>query len=118
MQIAAEKVVTIDYTLRDRDGKLIDRSEGGEFAYLHGARNIIPGLERALTGRSPGDEIRVSVAPQDGYGVRDDAKTQVMPRSAFPEGAQIEVGSQFHAHGPEGEVVVVTVARVLRKFRA
>jgi FKBP-type peptidyl-prolyl cis-trans isomerase SlyD len=112
MKIAANKVVTLDYTLTDGDGNVIDEAQSGEFSYLHGAHNIIPGLENALTGRSPGDALTVSVAPEEGYGVRDEGKTQVVPHDAFPPGTQLEVGMQFHAEGPNGEHVMISISKI------
>ena len=112
MQIEARKVVTLNYTLTDNDGNVIDQSSDSSFAYLHGANNIIPGLENALEGRSAGDSLNVSVTPAEGYGERDPAKTQAVPRNMFPEDTDIEVGMQFHAQGPNGETLVVSVAAV------
>ena len=112
MQIQTQKVVTLNYTLTDRDGNIIDQSSDGSFAYLHGASNIIPGLEDALTGKRAGDELSVSVAPDKAYGERDPAKTQSVPRSMFPADTEIEPGMQFHAQGPHEETIVVTVAEV------
>jgi FKBP-type peptidyl-prolyl cis-trans isomerase SlyD len=112
MQIEASKVVTLNYTLTDEQGTIIDQSNDGNFAYLHGANNIIPGLENALTGKSAGDSLEVSVNPTEGYGERDPAKTQTVPRNLFPEDATIEIGMQFHAQGPNGETLVVTVVAV------
>ena len=112
MLIAPNKVVTIDYTLTDADGNIIDRSEAGGFAYLHGARNIISGLETALAGRSAGDELSVSVSPEDAYGERDASKLHAVPLSLFPDTSEVEVGMQFHAQGPEGQNILVTVASV------
>lgn len=112
MQIENRKVVTLNYTLTDNEGTVIDQSKDGSFAYLHGAQNIIPGLENALTGKSAGDSMNVSVDPEQGYGVRDDAKTQEVPREMFPEDAEIEVGMQFHAQGPDGDTLVVTIADI------
>lgn len=109
MQIEASKVVTLNYTLTDEQGTIIDQSNDGNFAYLHGANNIIPGLENALAGKSAGDSLEVSVDPTEGYGERDPAKTQTVPRNMFPEDATIEIGMQFHAQGPNGETLVVTV---------
>ena len=59
MQIQTQKVVTLNYTLTDGDGNIIDQSSDGSFAYLHGASNIIPGLEDALTGKQAGDEPNI-----------------------------------------------------------
>jgi FKBP-type peptidyl-prolyl cis-trans isomerase SlyD len=112
MQIGDQKVVTIHYTLTDNEGRVIDKSDDGSFAYLHGARNIIPGLESALAGKSAGEQVNVSVAPEEGYGTRDDSMMQQVPKSMFEDGSQIAVGSQFHAQGPNGEMLVVTVMEV------
>jgi FKBP-type peptidyl-prolyl cis-trans isomerase SlyD len=112
MQIGDQKVVTLHYTLTDNDGRVIDKSEDGSFAYLHGASNIIPGLEDALTGKSAGEEMSVSVLPEQAYGVRDESMLQQVPKNMFEDASQIAVGSQFHAQGPNGEMLVVTVLEV------
>ncbi|VAW83024.1 FKBP-type peptidyl-prolyl cis-trans isomerase SlyD [hydrothermal vent metagenome] len=112
MQIEQNKVVTLNYTLTDNDGNVIDQSNDGSFAYLHGANNIIPGLENALTGKTAGEKMDVAVEPTDGYGERDAEKTQTVPRNMFPEDAEIETGMQFHAQGPDGETLVVTVVKL------
>ena len=109
MQIGKNKVVTLDYTLTDEDGNVIDSSADGNFAYLHGASNIIPGLENALSGKTSGEELAVAVSPEDAYGPRDDGKTVVVPREMFPKDTDIEVGMQFHAQGPDGQDLLVTV---------
>ena len=70
MQVEARKVITIDYTLTDTDGEILDSSEtDGPLTYLHGFGNIIPGLEAALEGKSPGDNLQVTIAPAQAYGV-------------------------------------------------
>ena len=64
MKVADNKVVLIDYVLKDNDGQVIDTSEGaGPLAYLHGACNIVEGLEEALTDKEAGDELQVSIEP-------------------------------------------------------
>lgn len=112
MQIESQKVVILNYTLTDNEGTVIDQSNDASFAYLHGANNIIPGLENALLGKTRGEAMDVAVEPADGYGERDPAKTQNVPRSMFPEDAEIEVGMQFHAQGPDGETLVVSVTEI------
>jgi len=109
MQIADNMVVTLDYTLKDDNGTILDSSTDGNFAYLHGAHNIIPGLENALTGKSAGDEVNVTVIPAEGYGERHDSMVQAVPRDMFDSEQEIEVGMQFHAQSPDGDMVVVTV---------
>lgn len=112
MQISDKMVVTIDYTLKDDNGTVLDSSTEGNFAYLHGANNIIPGLENALTGKSAGDEVDVSVSPAEGYGEHNETMIQAVPRDMFDSEQEIQVGMQFHAQSPEGEMIVVTVTDI------
>ncbi len=116
MQIARNKVVSIHYTLRDEQGTVIDSSSGrAPLAYLHGKGNIIPGLEQALAGKGAGDKLDVTVAPEQAYGARDERLVQILPRSRFPEGAELAVGMQLRASGPQGPRMV-TVRKVERDF--
>ena len=112
MQIENNKVATLHYTLKDNDGTIIDQSDDGSFVYLHGSMNIIPGLENALTGKSAGEELSVKVAPEDAYGPREDDRVQEVSKDMFEEGADIQSGMQFHAQGPDGETLVVTVTEI------
>jgi len=112
MQIEPQKVVTLHYTLTDEQGAVIDQSDDGSFVYMHGANSIIPGLENALAGKKAGDELSVSVAPEDAYGERSDGMLQQVPLSMFEDQSQVEVGMQFHAQGPNGETLIVTVTEV------
>ena len=112
MQIANNHVVTISYTLKDNDDNILDKSDDGSFCYLHGASNIIPGLENALSGKVSGDSFSVSIPPEEAYGHHDEAKSQNVPRSMFPPEQEIQAGMQFNAQGPDGQAVVVTVKSV------
>lgn len=116
MQIAKNKVVTIHYTLRDEQGAVIDSSSGrGPLAYLHGKGNIVPGLERALDGRGAGDKLDVTVAPEQGYGVRDERLVEIVPRSRFPAGTELAPGMRLRTSGARG-VRIVSVVKVERDF--
>ena len=110
MQATKEKVVTIDYTLKDDEGEVLDTSDGREpVAYLHGGGNIVPGLETALEGKAKGDSLSVSVSPADGYGEHDPGMIQPVPRENFPADAPMEIGMQFQAESPAGPRVVTIV---------
>lgn len=111
MQIAKNKVVSLAYSLTDEQGRLLDKSdESSPFHYLHGANNIINGLETALEGKQAGDNMQVTIAPEDGYGERDDALVRTVSRSMFDTDT-IEAGMQFTAHSEQG-VHLVTVVSV------
>jgi FKBP-type peptidyl-prolyl cis-trans isomerase SlyD len=111
--ISAGKVVALHYTLRDDAGVLIDGSAGAEpLYYLHGAENLVPGLETALTGHKTGDKLSVTVLPKDGYGLREGPGPQSVPRDAFPEDAELEEGMPFCVENDEGEEIELWITSV------
>ena len=112
MNVAPHKAVTIEYTLTDEAGQVLDSSQGREaLTYLHGGGNIVPGLERALEGRSVGDAVDVSVAPEDGYGVRNERLVQNIAIRKLPEG-KAAVGQWLRVEGAHGpQMLVVTAVR-------
>ena len=113
MQVAADKVVLIHYTLTNDGGDVIDTSSGGDpLAYIHGQGNIIPGLEKALEGREAGEKLQVRVEPAEGYGVRDEQLVQKVPRRSFSGVKDVQPGMQFHAQTSGGHTRVVTVTGV------
>lgn len=106
MQIAPNSVAEIDYTLTGDDGQVLDSTEGREsLAYLHGAGTIIPGLENALSGKQAGDEIRITLQPEDGYGVRDESLLQSVPAEQFAEVDDLQIGMRFRVQMKEGPMV-------------
>lgn len=111
MKIEDGKVALIHYTLTDDEGTVLDSSDGGDpLGYLHGAGNIIDGLEAALNGRGAGESFEIRIAPEDAYGVHDDAKVQEVPRASFDGIDSIEPGMQFQAETPEGLQIVRVIA--------
>lgn len=111
MKIAANCVALIHYTLKDDSGAVLDSSSGGEpLAYLHGAGNIVPGLEKALEGKGEGEKFSVKVAPEEGYGVRDENMVQKVPRRAFQGVKDIRAGMRFNAQTPNGHATVTVVS--------
>jgi FKBP-type peptidyl-prolyl cis-trans isomerase SlyD len=103
MGITQDQVVSIHYTLKDDSGEVIDRSaEGAPLTYLHGHGNLIPGLERELTGRNTGDRLQVRIAPAEAYGDYDNALVQRVPRRALKGIADVRVGMRLQAQTAEG----------------
>ncbi len=112
MQIAQNSVVAFHYTLTNDAGEVLDSSEGRDpLTYLHGAGNIIPGLEKQLEGRTNGDKLTVAVEPNEGYGEVQPALVQEVPRDAFQGVEEVQPGMQFQAQTQEGPLMV-TVTKV------
>ncbi|MDX3773987.1 peptidylprolyl isomerase [Chromatiaceae bacterium AAb-1] len=103
MTISQNKVVAMHYTVSDEQGNELDSSAGGEplvFLFGHGA--LIPGLEKALTGKSSGDKFQATIAAEDAYGQRHDELVQAVPRAMF-EGMEVATGMRFRASGDNGQ---------------
>ena len=110
MQVADNMAVSIHYTLTNDAGETLDSSIGGEaLVYLHGKGNIIPGLEKALAGKSTGDKLSVSIAPEEAYGEYIEEMVQVIPRKMFEGIDNVEVGMQFHADVSSGPGIVTVI---------
>jgi FKBP-type peptidyl-prolyl cis-trans isomerase SlyD len=112
VEIAADSVVLIHYTLKDDSGAVLDSSAGGEpLAYIQGHGNLVPGLEKALEGRQGGNTVTVTLSPAEGYGTRDEALVQRVPKRSLQGSGEIRKGMQFQAR-TEGGMRVFTVTAV------
>ncbi len=113
LMIGDKMVVSMHYTLTDNDGKVLDSSEGAEpLDYLHGAGNIIPGLETALIGKVADDALKVTVEPKEGYGELIPELIQKVNKSAFEGVDNLEPGMAFEAQGPDGQAQRVVISAV------
>ena len=113
MNIGEKCVVAFHYKLTNSEGEQLDSSEGQDpLKYLHGANNIVPGLEKELEGKKAGDALKVEVQPDDGYGHVNPELVQKVPRSAFEDAKEINPGMQFQAQGPDGQAQLITVKEV------
>lgn len=112
MKIEKNKVVSIEYTLTDEAGTILDSSgDKGALPYIHGQGNLIPGLEKALEGKTEGDAFQATIEPKDAYGEHSPNLLVEVPRSNFEAGTPIEVGMRFEA-GSGGGSQVVRVVKV------
>lgn len=111
--VEAGKVIAVNYVLKNQAGEELDRSGDTPMVYLHGAQNIVPGLENGLQGKKSGDQVEVTVSPEDGYGPKRGIKPQKVLRSNFPPGIEIQKGTQFFTETPEGQPFPIWVTKVV-----
>jgi FKBP-type peptidyl-prolyl cis-trans isomerase SlyD len=110
LKIESETVISFHYTLRDENGKELETSRGSEpSVYLHGANNIIRGLETAMTGRESGDVFTVSLAPAEAYGMRNPDKMQRVPVKHLAFRGKLEAGKVVQLNTAEGMRAVTVV---------
>lgn len=112
--VADGKVVTFHYTLTDDQGTVLDtsRDRGQPMPYLHGARNIVPGLEQQMSGKSVGDRFKADVPPTEGYGEHNGMAPQAVPRGEFPDDVPLQAGMQLMAQAPSGQAIPIWIARI------
>jgi FKBP-type peptidyl-prolyl cis-trans isomerase SlyD len=109
--MGVSRFLTFHYTLRDPQGRLLDTSRGGDpLSCIEGAGQIIEGLESILRSMQPGDSRKVTVPPERGYGLREEALVQKVARAHLPLG-EVKAGDRFQT-GPDRHAPVVTVIAV------
>ena len=112
MRIDRGKVVKLDYELRDSEGQALE-DEGAQLEYLHGGfGGIFPKVEEALEGREAGQEVSLTLEPEDAFGEYDADLLRVEPRKRFPE--VIEVGMRFEGvpGDREEEALIYTITDI------
>jgi FKBP-type peptidyl-prolyl cis-trans isomerase SlyD len=103
------RLLTFHYTLRDTQGRVLDTSRGAEpLSCIEGADQIVPGLEKILRGMQPGEQRKVAVSPEEGYGERRDDLIGLVPAAHLPVEGELKVGDQFRT-GPDQHAPIVTV---------
>ena len=110
MNIEKDKVVSIDYTLTNDNGEVLDSSSGREpLAYLHGNGGLIPGLEKELDGKVKGDKLVAIIAPDQAYGMRTEELVQEIPLENFDDASEIKIGAQFQVqNGDHVHIATIT----------
>jgi len=103
MKVQESAFVAIDYTLTLDSGELVDRSGPDQpLGFVFASGQIIPGLEQAIEGKEVGHEAEVTVDPEEGYGIPDEALLREIPREEFPDDVELKAEMTFQATGPHG----------------
>jgi len=109
------KVVIFHYTLTNQaTGETLDtsRERGEPMPYLHGAQNIVPGLEEQMVGKAIGDSFIAVVPPEKAYGIDHGVEPEAVPRTEFPADAPLQPGMPLRAQTPDGQVVQLWIANL------
>jgi len=111
-QIREGSQVALEYTLSDEAGTVIESNKGKQpMSYIHGKSQIIPGLEKELSGMKVGEEKKIQVKPEDGYGPVNPDAFQEVPKDKLPPEA-LKVGTMLMAQGPQGQGIPVRVHEI------
>jgi len=111
--VKKDRVISLNFTLSDENGEMLDQSQdGAPLEYLHGAQDIIPGLEKALQGRQLGENLRVVIPPSEAYGEYEVSLVDEVSREQFPGIDDIQPGMQFQTAMDDGAPMVISVTAV------
>jgi FKBP-type peptidyl-prolyl cis-trans isomerase SlyD len=103
MPIGDNSVVSFHYTSRDDTGTFNERSDGASpVVYMHGHNNIVPGLEKELAGKKSGEKFTATIAPEQGYGLRNESAVQRVPLKHLATKGPIAVGQMVVVNTREG----------------
>ena len=110
MKIEKNSAVTLRYTVSEITGKLLEESKE-PMSYLHGGYgNTFPKIEEALEGKEAGYQATIELQPEDGFGARNEALMQSIPKKQFPPG--VKVGGQLEGRDDSGQTIVFTVLKI------
>jgi len=118
MLVTKDTVVRFNYTLKNDEGELIERSAGHEpTAYLQGHSGMIRGVQLALEGKQAGDRFNVTVHPHDGYGERLDNSIQRVPVKHLIGAKKWRPGMIATVHTDKGQrqVSIVKMGKFMAK---
>jgi FKBP-type peptidyl-prolyl cis-trans isomerase SlyD len=107
-------VVHFEYTLSNDNGEVIQSTQGDPVIYTHGKHEIIPGLEKALSGMEVNEEKHIRVEPEDAYGSVDPKGFKEVSKAEMPS-SDVEVGTPLSARGPQGEDVLIHVHEIKKE---
>jgi FKBP-type peptidyl-prolyl cis-trans isomerase SlyD len=100
-QVVKNTVVTLDYSVADPEGELVDAGQE-PLVYLHGGYDdIFPLIEEAVHEKSVGESVVVKMQPDDAFGEYDAELIQVESRKGFPK--ELQVGMQFEGIPDSGD---------------
>lgn len=108
-------LVSIEYTLKGTDGKVLESSKGREpLKYVQGQKMMIPGLEKELAGMKVGGEKNVTVKPEDAYGQINPNGFQEIPKEKIPPNA-LKVGAVLQGQDDQGRPMLARIKEVKEK---
>ena len=103
MQVAAGRVVTLEYTVRLASGGLVDSTGGcGPVAILVGGGQLFPALEERIGGMQAGETRELRIPAEEAYGARRAELVCAVPRERLPPDLKLQVGAEYRVKPPDG----------------
>jgi len=111
--IDENRVVSMHYQLSNGFGEQIDSSQGDlPLVYMHNTNALLPSLERELTGKRAGEQVSVTIYPEDGYGYANEELIAEWPRESIERTQELIIGMRFKALSEDGNSQLVTLTEI------
>jgi peptidylprolyl isomerase len=106
--------VRVNYTGRSEDGQVFESSVGMvPFTFTIGAGEVVKGFEDAIIGMQPGERKKITIEPEDGFGLYEEDLVLEVPKSGLPTDLILQVGTDFEMEDDEGNVLPAVVIEIL-----
>ena len=110
MKVTKNSIVTLEYILMDDKGEVLESSSvDGEYDYLHGIGEMLPGVEKALSGLEKGAKIDIVIPPEDGFGIKNEDLVVEIEKEIFPEDSVLEAGMEFDVEDEDGDNIITII---------
>lgn len=110
MKVTKNSIVTLEYVLMDDKGEVLESSNvDGDYDYLHGIGEMLPGVEKALDGLEKGARIDIVVPPEEGFGIKNDDLIVEIEKEIFPEDSVLEAGMEFDVEDEDGDNIITII---------
>jgi len=107
MKVMKNTIVTLEYVMMDHSGEVLESSkEDGEYDYLHGIGEMLPGVEKALSGLEKGASIDIIVPPEDGFGIKKDEFILEVDKDIFPRDTVLAPDMEFDVEDEDGADII------------
>lgn len=113
MAIGQNKVVTMNYTLKDDQGNVIQTTDNMEpFKFMSGNKQILPKLEEEIDVMIIGSKKNVKIPAKEAYGEYSEQAVQQVKKENFPADTDLKVGMEFVANSPEGQQMPFVIREI------
>jgi len=110
------QVVSMHYRLNNGFGEEVDTSLGAlPLVYMHNTNALLPALERELTGHVVGDQLEITIYPEDAYGYADEDLVQELPKALLDPALELVVGMRIEAKDKDGKKTQLVSLKEIRE---
>lgn len=111
MQVTKDKVVTLEYTMTDGEGHVVDSTDNGEpLSFIQGRESLLPAIEAVIEGKEVGHRLVITLEPDQAYGQRDENLISKVPRDHINAPGELAIGLKLKRKNGSRIIPITVVA--------